>query len=153
MLSPSTMMTIFWGVLFVAFVIAETATVQLICIWLAAGSLASFLVSFFVPNIMVQTVIFVVVSTLLLVFTRPLLKKFITPKRVKTNADSLVGREAIVSQTIDNLRGTGRIMADGLSWNARSDDPGTVIAPNEVVVISRIEGVTAFVSRQETISE
>ena len=48
---------------------------------------------------------------------------------------------------------TGRIMADGLSWNARSDDPGTVIAPNEVVVISRIEGVTAFVSRQETISE
>ena len=81
MLSPSTMMTIFWGVLFVAFVIAETATVQLICIWLAAGSLASFLVSFFVPNILVQTVIFVVVSTLLLVFHPSASEKIYYPEK------------------------------------------------------------------------
>lgn len=137
---------ILWGSLFVAFVIAESVSAQLISIWFAAGSLVSFLIALFTDSWALQILAFILVSVLLLLLTRPLLKKFIVPKMVKTNAsDSLLGKECVVLQEINNLRGTGRISDDGLSWNARSDDPDMVIPENATVQVVRLQGVTAYV--------
>lgn len=150
--SLSVFLAIIWAALFVVFVVTETLTIQLVSIWFAAGALVSFFLALFVTDsLLVQLAVFVAVSVLLLVCTRPLLRGVLHQKTVRTNADRSIGQEAIVTQRIDNLRGTGRILADGLSWSARAEDPGTVIDVNETVVITRIQGVTAFVSRQETL--
>ena len=61
----------------------------------------------------------VVVSVILLMLTRPLAKKYLNSRTVKTNADSLVGRTCIVTQTIDNLRAEGQVSIMG-----RSGPPG-----------------------------
>lgn len=151
-MSPSPIvLTILWAVLFALFVLLESASVQLVSIWFAAGALASFLASFFIHGWFAQLLIFVVVSVLLLLLTRPILKRTLDTHKVHTNADAAIDRPAVVTQTIHNLQGTGRIQSDGLSWNARSNDPNAVIEVGAAVVITRIEGVTAYVDRQETI--
>lgn len=139
---------ILWGCLFVVFVIAESVSAQLISIWFAAGSLISFLMALFTDSWVLQILAFILVSVALLLLTRPLLKKFIAPKMVKTNAaDSLPGKECVVLQEINNLQGTGRISDEGLSWNARSEDPDQIIPEHATVRVVRLQGVTAYVAR------
>lgn len=135
---------IIWGALFIIFVIAESVSAQLVSIWFAAGSLVSLIVSLFTDSILIQLTAFVVVSVLLLIFTRPILRKFILKKHEATNADAFIQKEGIVLEAIDNIRNTGRIKADGLSWAAQSET-GIIIPENTKIIIVRIQGVTAFV--------
>jgi len=81
---------IIWGALFIIFVIAESVSAQLVSIWFAAGSLVSLIVSLFTDSILIQLTAFVVVSVLLLIFTRPILRKFILKKHEATNADAFI---------------------------------------------------------------
>ena len=134
---------IFWGALFVVLIIVESISLQLISIWFAAGSAAAFIAAIFHAPILVQIVLFVAVSVLLLVFTRPLIRKT-RVQPTPTNADAAVGREGIVTETIDNLSAKGRAQIDGVSWNARSTS-SEPIAEGTVIRVVRIEGVTAFV--------
>ncbi len=140
-------MLLLWGILFVVFVIVETVTTQLVSIWFAAGALAAFLTALFTDSIAIQLVVFLAVSVLLLLFTRPLLKRFIIPKIQKTNAaDVLVGKHCKVVDTIDNSKGSGRIQDGGLQWNARNHIDDQPIAAGTMVEVMRIEGVTAYVT-------
>ena len=62
----------------------------------------------------------------------------------RTNADRLIGREALVTEPIDDLRATGAVRVDGVLWTARSET-GANIPENAVVTITRIEGAKLFV--------
>lgn len=88
--------------------------------------------------------LFVAVSALLLAIFRPILRKKLTPKHTRTNADRLIGREALVTEPIDDLRATGAVRVDGVLWTARSET-GANIPENAVVTITRIEGAKLFV--------
>lgn len=137
---------IFWGALFIVLVIAESLTVQLVSIWFAVGSAVSFITAMLGGSLLLQIIVFTVVSVLLLVFTRPFLKK-VMAKPQPTNADSVIGKSGIVIHEIENLQEQGRIKVDGLTWNARSVD-GTPLEIGAAVSIVRIEGVTAFVEAE-----
>ena len=91
-----------------------------------------------------QFSLFVVVSGLLLVSLRPILRKKLTPRRTHTNADRLIGRETLVTEPIDDLRATGAVRIDGVLWTARSET-GANIPENAVVTVTRIEGAKLFV--------
>ena len=67
-------------------------------------------------------IVFIVVSAVCLVFTRPFVKKVLAVKKVNTNADRTVGEFGLVTETIDNALESGRVMVDGLSWKARASD-------------------------------
>lgn len=135
---------IFWAVMLVVFVIAESATAQLVCIWFAVGSLFSLIVSLFTDSITIQLVTFIVVSIVLLLLTRPFLRRFINTKHIATNADAFIGKEGFSTEEINNLRNKGRVLIDGLSWAARSQNE-EIIPSQTKIVICKIEGVTAFV--------
>ena len=139
---------IFWGALFVVLVIAESVSLQLISIWFAAGSAAAFLAAIFHAPILVQILLFVAVSVVLLVFTRPLIRKT-RVKPTPTNADAVIGRGGIVTEAVDNLSAKGRAKIDGVSWTARSA-AGEPIPAGTVIRVVRIEGVTAFVQPEES---
>ena len=135
--------TSIWLILLVVSGIIEAATAGLVCIWFAIGSLFALISAVFGAGPTVQIIIFIIVSALSLIFTRPLVKKHILPKTVSTNYDRLIGTECVVTEDIDNLSGTGAIKTNGLIWSAKST--GAVITKGTVVKVVKIEGVHAIV--------
>jgi membrane protein implicated in regulation of membrane protease activity len=137
--------TIAWLILLVVLVLIEFITLGLTTVWFAGGALAAFVVSIFIDNLILELVVFVIVSLLLLFFTRPIVIKHFNPKRVRTNYEELIGKEAVVTASIDNLSSTGLVRVNGQEWSARSAD-GAPIEKDTLVTIKDISGVKLIVS-------
>ena len=136
--------SIIWLALLILFVILEAVTVQLICIWFAAGSLAAMLVSSLGGPIWLQLLVFFTLSIVLFALLWPLAKKHFKPKLVATNADALVGKVCRVTEAIDPLEG-GRVKVGDVTWSARSEG-NKVIPAGEQVKILKIQGAKVFVA-------
>ena len=141
-------MTIFWLAAFIVFAAGEAVTVGLVSVWFAAGALVALLGTFFTSNIWIQIFLFLLVSCVTMAVLRPLARKYVLPTVVPTNADRVIGREAVVTEAIDNLNGKGVVVVFGVAWTARSED-GAPIPEAATVVVKRIEGVKLFVERKE----
>ena len=140
-------MWIFWLIAAGVFFIIEMATIGFLVFWLGIGALLAMVTSFITDSIFIQALVFVVTSTLLLIFTRPLVDKFIkTPKELKTNAYSIIGKKGIVISKINNIEGVGQIKIDGDVWSAKSFDDEDIPEDTEVE-ITEIDGVKAVVKR------
>jgi len=135
---------IFWLVIAVIFFVIEGLTVQMVCIWFAAGAVFAMLAAFVEMHFWVQMLIFLVTSILVLVIGRPLLVDKIKPKKVATNADRVIGQVGVVLEQIDNLEQTGRVSANGLIWTARSEF-GSIIPVQSKVLVKYIDGVKLIV--------
>lgn len=131
----------------VACVIIEAMTVSLTSIWFAIGAIAAWLIYLMGLRLEVQIVVFLLVSTLCLIFTRPIAMEKLKVGRVKTNADSLIGQFYKVESTIDNINNTGTVNVKGQMWTARSAD-GQVIEKGEIVIIRKIVGVKLIVDKK-----
>lgn len=137
-------MSIVWVVLMVVFLVVEAATAGLTCIWFAVGSLAALIAALFDAQLWLQIVWFLVISFVTLYFTRPLVKKYVNSRSQPTNADMVIGKEALVTEDIDNVEATGAVSVGGKVWTARSADGGRIKA-GAVVSVLRIEGVKLIV--------
>ncbi len=137
-----------WFVLLVVFAIVEAATVGLASIWFAAGAFVAMVAAFLHAPLWLQIVLFLLVSFVTLLLARPLARKFLTPGYQPTNADRILGEEAVVTEAIDNLAGRGLVSVGGSVWTARAQDDQP-IAAGTVVRILRIEGVKVFVTPAE----
>lgn len=140
---------IFWLVCVVIFAVAEIATMGLTTIWFAIGSLAALILALFGANVWIQVIVFILVSLVMILFTRPIAVKYFNTDRVRTNAESLIGRQAIVTQAIDNLHATGKVMVAGQEWTARSDQDDILIEEGAVTDILAINGVKLIVKERE----
>ncbi len=138
-------MTIFWLVLMLILILAEIATMGLTTIWFAAAALVCGICAGFGMPFLPQMIIFIVVSLVLILFTRPIAMKYFNRDRVKTNAESLIGRQAIVTTQIDNLRAAGQVTVSGQEWTARSSEDGTIIPQGAVAEVLAINGVKLIV--------
>lgn len=139
------MMLWIWVALLAIFVIIEATTAQLLTIWFAIGSFAALVTSFLTDNILVQVVVFVVVSVVVLAATRPLVKKMTATKKQATNADMYIGQEGIVTEEIYNISAKGLVKVKGSVWTARSETDNEKIAEGTHVTVIRIEGVKLIV--------
>ena len=139
------MMSVVWLGLMVLFLLIEAGTVALVSLWFAAGALAAILVSLLGGSIAIQSVVFLVVSCVLLALVRPILRKYYTPRITRTNVDSLLGSQGLVTKDIDNVTGSGEVKLGAMTWTARSTD-GAPIPAGTQIRVDRIEGVKAFVS-------
>ena len=138
-----------WLVLLVVFIVVELATLGLATIWFAGGALIAALAAMLGAPIFVQVVLFVLVSGILLVFTRPIAVKYFNKDRIKTNAESLVGMQAIVISEIDNLQGAGRVTINGVEWMGRNIDKSKTIPVGTVVIIRAIDGAKLIVEERK----
>lgn len=135
-----------WLVLMVGFLIAEASCpCHLVSIWFAAGALVAGIVALLNGAVWLQVVLFLVVSVGLLIAMFPLVKKFMKPKIVNTNVDSVIGSQGYVTEAIDNMDAVGQVKLGGMYWTARSAS-GENIPKGTLVKVERIEGVKAFVS-------
>ncbi|MDY6016720.1 MAG: NfeD family protein [Oscillospiraceae bacterium] len=140
-------MLIFWIVLLVVLVIVEAATAQLVTIWFAAGAAAALIAERCHAPEWLQWIVFIAVSVIALIATRPLVRKATKANRQPTNADRCIGQTAVVIEEINNIEGKGQVHVNGIPWTARSLD-GTVFKKDELVTVERIDGVKLIVKAQ-----
>lgn len=141
------LMTI-WLIVFVACIVIEIITMGLTTIWFAGGSLVAAVGAALGAPLWLQIVFMVLVSLVLLYFTRPIAVKYFNKDRVKTNVESLVGKQAIVISEIDNLQGIGQVTVGGQEWTARMVDDGITLPVGSVVIVRSISGVKLMVEEK-----
>jgi membrane protein implicated in regulation of membrane protease activity len=142
----------FWGILFVLAVVVEIASQQLVSIWAAAGALVALIAALFGAPVWLQAVLFLVATSLLLLLTRPLVRKFTNFTTHDTNLRLDLGKHGLVVQTIDPKKGTGRVRVDDIDWIALSE-PNLVIPEGEMVTVQAINGTKLFVVPMQTQTE
>ncbi len=137
----SLIMAMVWLILMIALVVVEVVTLGLVCIWFAIGALFAAIVAVFGGPWWLQLIVFVVVSAVTLIFTKPIAKKYFMDKIQKTNSEDLVGKKVMVTEDVDNARATGVAIASGLEWTARAKEDGVTFMKGEFALVHTIEGV------------
>ena len=137
-------MPVLWTILTIASIIIEAVTVNFVSIWFAGGAFAALICSLFNIGIWVEAGVFVVVTIILLIATKPFVKKMTRAEAEKTNVDSLIGKTAIVTEKICNNNSEGAAKIDGKIWSARSKTNEDIDA-GQAVTIEKIDGVKLIV--------
>lgn len=136
----------FWLIIAGIFFVLEMITVGFLVFWLGIAALLSMIVSLFTDNLIIQTAVFVISSTLLIFLTKPFVKKFINNKdTVATNAYSIIGKKGLVVEDIDSVNSTGQIKVNGEIWSAKCLD-SDLIPKNTTIKVHNIDGVKAVVT-------
>lgn len=137
---------LWWVIALVIFLLLEAVTIQLVSLWFAAGSLVAAIAAGFGADTVVCFALFLCVSAVLLIFTRPMAKKYLDRKKSATNADALIGQCAVVVMPIDNLKAEGQVKVKGQIWTARSEQDEVFFADGDKVEVKAIEGVKLIVA-------
>ena len=134
-----------WIALLIAFIILESCTYQLICVWFAAGSAIAAICAGVGLGVMWQVVAFLVVSVICLIVLRPLSLKLIKKDKFSSNAEGLIGKKVTLITDSDDVSYSGRATIGGTEWAVRCDE-GQKIQAGSVAYIKEIEGVKLIVS-------
>jgi membrane protein implicated in regulation of membrane protease activity len=140
-----------WVALVVIFAVIEILTFGLTTVWFAIAALIMVFLSFLPIPLAVQVLIFLAISAVLLIFTRPLAVKKFKMGNEKTNVDSMVGKHILVTKTIGEFE-KGEAKINGLIWAARSEN-NTEIAEGTKCEVLRVEGVQLVVRPIITMEE
>ena len=135
-----------WLIIAGVCLVIEMITTGFLIFWFGIGALLTMIVSFFFPsNLLLQTIVFIVSSTLLIFLTKPLVEKLTkSDNKIKTNAFSIIGKKGIVVQDINPTYGIGQIKVAGEVWSAKTTD-GSIIEKGSQIEITDIDGVKAVV--------
>ena len=136
-------MVTLWLVVLIVSIGVEVATLGLTSIWFAGGAVVAVIAA--ALQAPMQILLFFAVSLLLLFFTRPVAVRYFNKDRVRTNVESMIGRQAIVTSEIDNLQGIGQVTVGGQEWSARTEKDGLNLQPGTVVDIVAVSGVKLIV--------
>ena len=141
-------MALFWTIVAISLVCIEASTSQMVCIWFAGGAFVSLIATICGLNIWWQISIFVAISAVLLILTRPLVRKLRKNSDGKTNVDALIGKKVLLTETVDNINSTGSAKIGGISWSVRSED-NSIIETGKTAIVIRVEGVKLIVKSEE----
>ena len=134
-----------WLILAGVFVIGEVLTSGFLIFWLGLGALIAMAVSFITDNIIIQTTVFLISSVILILATKPLVKKFANTETVKTNVSSIIGKKGLVTKDINSINSTGQVKVDGELWSAIGENDMEISKGTEVEVVE-IKGVKVIVT-------
>ena len=100
------MRVIYWLAIFIVLLIIEIATMGLTTIWFAGGALIAFCAGLVGFGLGVQIGVFVIVSILLLILTRPIAVKFFNQERQKP--DGTIPKNTVV--VVNGIQGVKLIV-------------------------------------------
>lgn len=136
-----------WLLLAAIFIVLEIISLGLTTIWFAGGAFVAAIAGACGANLVIQVILFVAVSVILLVMTRPLAVKHLDARTEKTNSEALIGQNAYVLQEINNLKEVGQAKINGMEWTARAKEDSVIIPAGAVVKIIDIQGVKLIVEK------
>ena len=137
---------VFWLVIAGVLFIVEICTVSFFAFWPGVGAVAAAICALFTDNFVIQSAVFVIVSTIMIVFMKPLAQKFFKTKDVKMNNKALIDKNGIVTQEIDNLNSKGQVKVSGELWSAISEDD-VIIEKGATILIKDVKGVKLVVKK------
>ena len=140
--------SLLWLIVLIALLVIEIVTLGLTTIWCAGGSLVAFVASVLGAPFPVQILLFFAVSFVLLFMTRPVAVKYFNKERVKTNVESMIGKQGIIISAVDNLQGIGQVNVEGQEWSARAADEKNTYPVGTVVVVKEVQGVKLIVEEK-----
>ena len=138
-------MILVWFCILILMLFIEIATVNLVSIWFVVGAFASCITAYFTNNIFIQIIVFIAVSSIMLILMRPVIKKMKKKEVVPTNSDRVIGMKALVTEEIDKNK-IGEVKVDGKRWSAISKEK---IEKDSIVVVKAIDGVKLVVMKGE----
>lgn len=147
-ISPA-MLNLIWLGLFILLLVIEIITVGLTTIWFAAGALAALAANVLGANLIIQIIIFLAVSVVLLIFTRPWAEKHLNRKRVRTNYEREIGKVIRITEKVDNLNQTGKSVVDGQEWTVRSKNDSEIFEAGALARVAAVSGVKLIVEKCE----
>ena len=134
-----------WLMVIILLALVEVMTINLTTIWFVISGIVALILSFFIDSFIIQFSVFVILGVILLITTKPILKKFIKVNNEKTNLDRVIGMKGVVTSKIEPLS-VGEVKVDGKRWSAISD---SAIEQNEIVEVLKIDGVKLIVKKEE----
>ena len=146
------MIAIYWLIGIIVLLIIEVLTMGLTTVWFAGGTLAAFIACVAGADLLIQIVLCGAVSLVLLFFTRPFARRYINKDVEKTNLEGLIGREARVTEQINNRLDAGEAVHAGQYWSARSVCDSEIIDVGSRVVIEAVSGVKLIVRERQRIT-
>lgn len=147
-ISPA-MLNLIWLGLFILLLVIEIITVGLTTIWFAAGALAALAANVLGADLIIQIIIFLAVSVVLLIFTRPWAEKHLNRKRVRTNYEREIGKVIQITEKVDNLNQTGKSVVDGQEWTVRSKNDSEIFEAGALARVAAVSGVKLIVEKCE----
>ena len=147
-ISPA-MLNLIWLGLFILLLVIEIITVGLTTIWFAAGALAALAANVLGANLIIQIIIFLAVSVVLLIFTRPWAEKHLNRKRVRTNYEREIGKVIRITEKVDNLDQTGKSVVDGQEWTVRSRNDSDIFEAGALARVVAVSGVKLIIEKCE----
>lgn len=138
-----------WLAVMSVLIIIEIITVGLTTIWFAGGALVAMLIATLGGGTILQVVVFLVVSLVLLIFTRPFALKYINSTRIKTNYEGIIGKVVRITEDVDNINGTGCATVNGQEWTVRSVNDNNKIEAGKLAKVVNIKGVKLIVDKYE----
>ena len=147
-ISPA-MLNLIWLGLFILLLVIEIITVGLTTIWFAAGALAALAATVLGAGLIIQIIIFLAVSVVLLIFTRPWAEKHLNRKRVRTNYEREIGKVIRITEKVDNLNQTGKSVVDGQEWTVRSKNDSEIFEAGALARVAAVSGVKLIVEKCE----
>jgi membrane protein implicated in regulation of membrane protease activity len=136
----------FWLSMVIIFTVIEVFTAGLTTIWFAIGSVPMIFLSYLPIPFLYQVLLMLVISIVLLIFTRPFFVKKLNANKEKTNVEALIGKSALVTKKITKFE-KGEVKIDGKIWTAKSVSEEDLEEGTECL-LQNIEGVTAIVSKK-----
>ena len=137
---------IYWLIIILILSFIEIITVNLVTIWFVASAGVALLLSLFVDSFYIQFLVFGIVGLIIMVLTRPILRKFLSKDKEKTNLDRVIGMSGICTEEISSKNDIGEVKVDGKRWSAISSSK---IKKGDVVIITEINGVKLKVKKGE----
>lgn len=134
------MMPYVWIAVIITAVVAESMTSALVAIWFMPSAIVSMILAFFGVPILVQVLVFMLVSALLIILSKMIFKNVLKVRPTPTNADTVIGESAVVTERICNMENKGLVKVRGQIWSAKSAD-GADIEQGDIVSVISIEGV------------
>lgn len=137
----------FWLGVFILLLLVEAGTMALTTVWFAVGAFGAILVSLIGVPLWVEIAVFLGLSFTVLFFYRPLAVKYVNAKRVRTNVEEMVGKEGKITERVDNLSQSGRMLLKGMDWAARTESDESTIEVGTIVKVLKVEGVKLIVEQ------
>jgi membrane protein implicated in regulation of membrane protease activity len=131
-----------WAAVLVALILIETQTADMVTIWFMPSALITLILALFELDIWLQCTVFVLLTTVMLILSKTVFRSVFQKKAPeRTNADALIGQEALILEPIDNAQGLGSAKLHGLVWSARAANENDVFVPGDIVIVKAISGV------------
>ena len=137
---------IYWLIIILILSSIEIITINLVTIWFVASAAIALVVSLFTDSFYIQFLVFGIAGLIIMVLTRPILRKLLKKDDTKTNLDRVIGMSGICTEEISSKNDIGEVKVDGKRWSAISSSK---IKKGDVVIITEINGVKLKVKKGE----